>query len=409
MCLSTTKSIIGQSNKMAVFPLLNGTYQLEIYNSIREAEHRWSVIAPANNDFLQIPYFHFLEQHPPRGLSFRYLVFTQSDTVIGIALCQLVQLRVGDALTDNDIPGYQQKVNEWILKLANMNAIINGNLLLTGDYGSYFDSSVTSTIQYQLIDAGLHQLKSELKKQSHATSLIILKDVANSKQNQVKSSLGKQYNEFVLQPNMVLPLLEEWDTFESYLGDMTSKARTRAKRAFKALGPIEKKEFNLDLLDAFLPQIDKLYKAIADKAGFNVVYLDGHYFRAFKEHFPEKFRVYGYFLNNELLAFYTTFKNHHELEAHYLGIDAQSNRTYQLYLNILFDIIRIGLDSKVEHINFARTALEIKSSVGAQPQELYFYGNYTNPLKNQVFSPVLAYFQPTVDWKPRNPFKKKSS
>ena len=103
MCLSTTKSIIGQSNKMAVFPLLNGTYQLEIYNSIREAEHRWSVIAPANNDFLQIPYFHFLEQHPPRGLSFRYLVFTQSDTVIGIALCQLVQLRVGDALTDNDI------------------------------------------------------------------------------------------------------------------------------------------------------------------------------------------------------------------------------------------------------------------------------------------------------------------
>ncbi len=406
MCPTTTKSIIVQSDKMAVYPLLTGNYHLEIYSSIKDAEQRWSAIAPTDNDFLQIPYFTFLENHPPRGLSFRYLVFSKSNKVIGIALCQLVQLRVGDALTDNAIPGYQQKVNEWILKLANMNAIINGNLLLTGDYGSHFDASISSVDQYQLIDAGLHQLKTVLKKQNHATSLLILKDVANSKQNQVKSSLSKQYNEFVLQPNMVLQLKDEWHSFDDYLAAMTSKARVRARRAFKALGPIEKKEFTLDLMDAFLPQIDRLYKEIADKAGFNVVYLDGQYFRTFKAHFPEKFRVFGYFLNNELLAFYTTFKNHHELEAHFLGIDSQSNRTYQLYLNILFDIIRVAFDSQVKHINFARTALEIKSSVGAQPQELYFYGKHTNPLKNQIFSPVLAYFQPSVDWKPRNPFKK---
>jgi len=394
---------------MTVSPILKGAYQLEIYDSIEEAAQKWSLLAPADNDFLSIPYFHFLEQHPPKGLSSKYLVFCTSEEVIGIAVCQLVQLRIGDALSNIELPAYQKRVNGWILKLANMNAIIAGNLLLTGDYGSEFHPSITPAVRYKLLEAGLEQLNKYLKKQDHASSLLIIKDIPADKQSQIKSSLGKPYNEFSLQPNMVLPIKEDWNTFEDYLGAMTSKSRMRAKRSFKLGKELVKKELSAESMEAFLPQIDKLYRYIADKAGFNVVYLSGHYFKAFKEHFPQKFRVFGYFLDNELVAFFTTFLNHHELEAHYLGFDEGNNRTYQIYLNILFDLVKIGIDSKVEQINFARTALEIKSSVGAVPAELYFYGKHTNAVKNQMFTPILSYFQPKVEWKPRSPFKKQRS
>jgi len=203
---------------------------------------------------------------------------------------------------------------------------------------------------------------------------------------ELQAVLGNSYNEFNLQPNMVLDIPENWETFDDYLQALTSKSRVRAKRAFKKGKDISKKEFTIDLIKAFL--------------------LSGEYFLNFKEHFPDRFRVFGYFIEDELIAFYTTFQNHQELEAHFLGFDTVNNRTYQAYLNILFDIIQVGIATKSKQVNFARTALEIKSSVGAKPVPLYYFGKHTNTMKNQIFSPVLSYFQPKVDWKPRNPFKK---
>jgi len=400
-------SIISLENTMTIYPILNGMYQLEIYDSINEAANKWSTIAPDTDLFLQVPYYQFLESHPPQGLSFKYLVFSKHNKAIGIAPCQLVQMRVGEALTDKKIPAYQQKLNALILKLANMNAIIVGNLLLTGDHSCYFlKEAVAQNQEYLLLKEGLELLKNYLKEKDHAISLIIFKDIEENKKTNFQNALGTAYNKFELQPNMTLAIHPEWTTFDAYLGALHSKARTRLKRAIKSGQALEKKEFTIELVKAFLPQIDSLYKCIANKAGFNVLHLDGAYFLAFKEHFPKEFQIFGYFVGDELIAFYTTFKNKEELEAHYLGFDTENNYKYQAYLNILLDIIRIGIDSKTTKINFARTALEIKSSVGAIPEQLHFFGKHTNPLKNQIFSPILAYFQPKEEWIPRNPFKK---
>lgn len=398
-------SIITRENTMTSYPIAKGLYQLELYNTIEAAAEKWAQIEPLHDTFLQVPYFRFLESYPPKGISFRYCVYSQAGKVIGVSYCQLTELKVGSALTDKDIPAYRQKINALILKMANMNAIISGNLLLTGDHGSYFDAAVSSSTQYELMKEGLEVLKNQLKEQQQTTSLIIFKDIEETDKTIVQKAIGDAYNEFTLQPNMILELRTDWVSFDDYLNAMTSKSRTRAKRAFKLGKEIVKKEFTEDLMKAFLPQIDRLYKCIADKAGFNVVYLDGQYFLNFKQHFPEKFRVFGYFLEEELIGFYTTFHNGEELEAHYLGFDDTNNRKYQAYLNILFDIIRIGIDTNAKYINFARTALEIKSSVGAKATPLYYFSKHTNRVKNQIFSPVLAYFQPKVEWKPRNPFK----
>ena len=391
---------------MNSYSIAKNSYQVELYDTIDKAAEKWAQIEPADDAFLQVPYFRFLEDSPPTGIRFRYLVFTDKEKVVGIAYCQLAELKVGDALSDKEIPAYQQKINALILKMANMNAIIAGNLLLTGDHGSHFSSNLPTSITHQLLQEGVEKLKENLKKEKHSISLQIIKDIADTKKESLQPVLSKaSYNEFNLQPNMVLAIPDHWETFDGYLKALTSKSRVRAKRAFKLGKDIRKKEFTIELMKAFLPQIDALYKSIADNAGFNVVYLSGKYFLNFKEHFPDKFRVFGYFIEDELIAFYTTFENYDELEAHYLGFDRDNNRKYQAYLNILFDIINIGITTGAKQVNFARTALEIKSSVGAKPVPLYYYGRHTNTMKNQIFSPVLAYFQPKVDWKPRNPFK----
>ncbi len=406
MCLKSTMSSIIREDTMTSYTIAKNSYQVEVYDTINKAAEKWAQLEPIDNIFLQTSYFRFLEDSTLAGIRFKYLVFKDKEKVVGIAYFQLVQLKVGDSLTDKKIPAYQQKINSVILKMANMNAIISGNLLLTGDHGTHFSPAVPIPLTHQLLQEGLDILKKDLKQKKHPISLQIIKDIEVPKKKGLQTALGKSYNEFTLQPNMVLDIPEHWENFDDYLQALTSKSRVRAKRAFKKGKDISKKEFTIDLMKAFLPQIDSLYKAIADNAGFNVVYLSGAYFLNFKEHFPDKFRVFGYFIDDELIAFYTTFQNHHELEAHFLGFDTTNNRKYQAYLNILFDIIQVGIASKSKQINFARTALEIKSSVGAKPVPLYYYGKHTNAVKNQIFSPVLSYFQPKIDWKQRNPFKK---
>jgi len=280
-----------------------------------------------------------------------------------------------------------------------------GNILLTGEHGCHFNDEVAIKTQSLLLKEGLETLKNQCKKEGEHISLLLVKDLDAPRKTALHPNLGSDYKEFSIQPKMILNLNKKWNTFEDYLASMTSKYRVRAKRAFKKGISIEKRELNIESIEAFLPRIDELYKCIAEGAGFNVVTLDGEYFLNFKRHFPEKFRLYGYFLAGEMIAFYTTFRNQEELEAHFLGFANETNRTYQVYLNILYDLIKEGIEQKAGYINFARTALEIKSSVGAAPVDLFYLGKHTNSLKNALFTPILAYFNPTVDWIQRNPFK----
>lgn len=387
-------------------PLQKGAYQLGIANAISEVAHLWELAAPSHDEFLQVPYLTFLESRPPGDMHFKYLVFCKNNAPIGVAYCQISELKIREALTDDTLSPFRQKLNDTILKVADMNALFCGNILLTGEHGSHFSTEINSKTQCLLLKEGLETVKNHCKKTGEHLSLLLVKDLDEPRKKALHPDLGKDYKEFSIQPKMILHLRPEWSTFEDYLAAMTSKYRVRAKRAFKKGHGIEKRELTLDSIQAFLPKIDELYKCIAEGAGFNVVTLDGDYFLNFKRHFPQKFRLYGYFLKGEMIAFYTTFRNQEELEAHFLGFANETNRTYQVYLNILYDLIKAGIEQKAGYINFARTALEIKSSVGAEPVDLFYLGKHTNPLKNALFTPILAYFNPTVDWVQRRPFRK---
>lgn len=406
MCSKISTCIIKHNSYKATrFPILNGTYQLGIANTIAEIANEWQLVQPANECFLQIPYLQFLESRPPGDMHFRYLLFYKKDKPIGLAYCQISELKIGEALTDPTLSSFRQKINNTILQVANMNAIFCGNILLTGAPGSHFLEDIDKVTQSLLLKEGLECLQNKCKNEGEHISLLLVKDIATEQKDRMQADIGTDYKEFSIQPKMILNIRKEWNTFEDYLGAMSSKYRVRAKRAFKKGIDFEKRELNLESIKAFLPRIDELYKSIAEGAGFNVVTLDGEYFLNFKEHFPEQFKVHGYFLNEELVAFYTTFRNHEEFEAHFLGFDNSLNRTHQIYLNILYDLVRHGIADKAGYINFARTALEIKSSVGAVAVDLFYLGKHTNSFKNTLFTPILAYFNPKVEWTPRSPFK----
>ena len=121
------------------------------------------------------------------------------------------------------------------------------------------------------------------------------------------------------------------------------------------------KSWDEELLEFYQKQAYQLYNQIAGRADFNMMNLPEGYFLALKQAMPEQFRVFGYFLQGEFVGFCTTLTNGPELEAHFMGFRPELNMKYQLYLNMLYKMIRVGLEEeKVEKVIFSRTALEIK-------------------------------------------------
>lgn len=388
------------------------SYRFAFFRSIAEAGNDWDAAAPAKNIFLQRRYLQTVEDNPPLGMRFGYLVFYAEDAPVGVALCQIKYFKGDDNIADLEVSrkdpcffgGLAQWFKKWVAGKAAADILICGNMLLTGEHGYYFDyQRIEQTTAAKKLETALDYVVTLMGKEGVKMPVILVKDIAPDHKTQGEILDNKGFTEFEIQPNMVLNL--PFKSMEEYLAAMSTKYRTRAKRALKKKDGIVCRELNLAEIQAELPTIYRLYKDIANNAGFNMVDLNEQYLAALKREMPDHFRMFAYYREGKLAAFYTTIQNHDELEAHFLGYDKTLNHAYQLYLNILYDIIQIGISAGSHSIVFARTALEIKSSIGAVAHDLYCYLRHQNSVANKFAPFILDYLKPIEEWQPRHPFK----
>ena len=132
--------------------------------------------------------------------------------------------------------------------------------------------------------------------------------------------------------------------------------------------------------------------------------LTSSYFAEMKQALGDKFSFVGYFQNEKLIGFKTTFILEHETEAHFIGLDYSVNKELDLYQNILYDYVKEAIENSSKKLLLGRTASEIKSTVGAEALELTCYIRHRNPLSNRIIKPFVDYLKPSA-WIPRNPFK----
>ena len=151
--------------------------------------------------------------------------------------------------------------------------------------------------------------------------------------------------------------------------------------------------------------IYELYFHVAQNAPFNTFFLPKNHFRVFKEQLKDHFLFYGYFLDEQLIGFNTLIKNGEVMDTYFLGYDDTIQREKMLYLNMLYDIIAYSINNGYKEIVFGRTALEIKSAVGAKPQEAFGFMEHSNTLINKNLERVFSYLEPKTKWQQRNPFK----
>ncbi|MDO6759664.1 GNAT family N-acetyltransferase [Tamlana sp. 2_MG-2023] len=380
----------------------------KIYDSSEALPESWDALA-SHDIFLQKKYLFALKQGAPDNIQLYYVGVFLEDILIGVAVVQHVKLYLEDMFRKSEVSCVKEVFQKMISKVLKGNVLVVGNLTHTGQHGMFFNEKMISYASYSdLVMEALNALKTRIKVNHKKTvRLMIFKDFFTDDvlYNQASVFQKHKLHQVSVQPNMIFKVPSEWQTITNYTSELTKKYRDRYKRAKKKLGKITCVELDLSAVESHNKTLHKLYLNVSNNAKFNSFRLPENHFLSLKQHLQDHFKIFGYFLDEELVGFYTLILNGKQLETYFLGYDSEHQYPNQLYLNMLYDMLEFGIENRFTQIVYARTAMTIKSSVGAIGLPMQMYMKHTNPSLNSLLKPVFKLMNPKQEWEERHPFK----
>ncbi len=377
------------------------TLHYKIYNSVAALPQQWDTLAQPNI-FLSTAYLSVLEQSAPENLTPHFIGLFKGDALCGIALAQYINLNGVNTL------GQREKgfcLREYFFKKFSSQVLVLGNNMLTGQNAYLLSDRNDEVAALRAFENALLELKKQYRKKGTHINLITIKDFNEAELPNFEAAGYSGYYKFCTQPNMIFSKREHWDKMEDYLADLSTKYRTQYNRARKKAAGIEKRQLCCDEILQQSATIQQLYLTVAGNASFNTFHLPEHHFYTFKKLLGDNFRFYGYFLDGKLVGFNTLIKNGADMDTYFLGYDATIQKDKMLYLNMLYDMAAYSINKQFSHVIYGRSAMEIKSSVGAQAEPVYGLIKHTSPIINRSMECLFQYFEPKVSWNERSPFK----
>lgn len=348
----------------------------------------------AENKVLSPDFMQAMDHGLPDTLRPRYLVLQDAQGTVACLAFQVTEFSALEDIRETAVwSGLWGRFKRLAARLGNFRLLVLGNMFMVGENGICARDAKAAT----MVQAQLKSLMQIIARRENASVLI-------SKDYSAPQSGMKGFHALEFQPAMSLEIRPGWVSFEDYLEEMSSKYRIRARRALKKAEGIRYVPLSLEEIIGVADELAALYRGIVRASGFGIVEAGPEYFIAMKRWLGDRFQLTACFAGETLCGFYSTLRNGLHLEANFVGFLPEFNRNAQLYLNMLYRIIREGIDLKMKRIAFARTALEIKSSVGARPEPAIVYMAHVNSLLNLLLPAAVQFLEPREDWVERHVF-----
>lgn len=379
-----------------------------VYDSISSMPlAEWDGCNADNDIFLSSAYLAALEQAPPANMTFKYVIFRQKGMPAAIGYFQVIELthRLHRPAVESPGTANNTVMDDLHHKLVRIGdhishrILVCGNALLSGEHGYAFRGIDEKTALQAVAQAAF-----EIKKTAeHHISAILIKDFCDSGGRPADMLPRMGYHPFDAGPNMVVPIRENWTSFDEYLKQMKSKYRKRATSAMKKGAPVTRRPLEAEEIAEHRTDLYALYGEVADKSKFRLYFLSPDYFFELKKRLGDKFVCEAYFEGEKIIGFTTRIINGGVLEGYVHGLSREMNKTYELYQNFLLADIREAISLRSSRINTGRTSIDMKSSVGAVPEEMKCYLRFTGKLSNQLVRPLFHFLKPSNEYC-RRPF-----
>lgn len=281
-----------------------------------------------------------------------------------------------------------RKIIQFFVQNRRISILVNGCPNLTGDF-----RFVSRPDDLDEADATV----AALRKLQHVVDFdaVIIKDIRPP----LKKVPG-EFRKFQVDPNMVVK--NEWATMPAYVAAMRTKYRQRYQSTMKKSAALTMQKLNLAQIAEYKTEINRLFANVLRMDKFNLEQVSEDYFLRLAG-MPD-FSLFGYFLNDRLVGFRSSIDAADRLIAHYVGFKTHVNTEHKLYQRMLYDYVAEGIEKKVPAIHLGRTALEIKSTVGAEREDYYLLfhsGNWFYRTIGNYYVGKLA----ATEYEARSPFR----
>ena len=195
-------------------------------------------------------------------------------------------------------------------------------------------------------------------------------------------------------PEMLLHLNPEWSTIEDYMQQLNTKSRTKIKRVLRVSSAFVVSKWSAQKLAGQADNLIDLYSKVFDRSGFRLGKLHAQELLESKRFWGDDFIVLGYELEGELVGFQCAYRTQHEIEAFFVGFRPELVKSHAIYQRMLIEFTRIGIESGCTRVNMGRTALDVKSSIGALPRRLQCDVRFRNPIFHRIAERFTRGFDP---------------
>ncbi|SOS76025.1 GNAT family N-acetyltransferase [Tenacibaculum piscium] len=374
----------------------------------------WTELNCTDNTYFHPKYLEALQQNNSK-IQFSYLIlFDDKNSPVAFVTLQIIDFHL------DSIKNEMQSTLDWLQctgeKLGFLPSkkvfkiLVCGNVFVSGQHGIFIKKNLRETQSESQIIAAVSKAILEFSSVHPQKNIdaFLIKDFEN-KTLLTTERIDKQgYKPFNVAPNMVFHVAENWHSLDDYLADLKTKFRVKARKALKRSAVLKTEDITTERVTELFSEMTFLYQNVANKASFNFSDFNLQTYQMLKDNLGDAYFLKAYWLEDKLVGFLSGINNNGSLDAHFVGIDYDYNKEYAIYQRMLYDYISLGIKEQVTRINFGRTASEIKSSVGAVPQDLTIYLRHKKTITNCILKLFLKKNQPT-EFTQRFPFKNKES
>ena len=382
--------------------------QVSVFNKISEIPSVvWDELNCSQNLYFSSNYLNALEKNNSH-LSYFYLILkNKNEKAIAFANVQIIEFKL-DTL-ERDSSNLFKKITSIGRKLSifpkekPLKIIICGNSFVSGEHGIFIKKGENKRLILRKISKGILHY-TEYSNQENPVDIFMMKDFIVDSLSVTKELLSLGYYAFNIEPNMTLKISPKWQNFDNYLAALKTKFRVKAKKAIKLSNNLVTKDITVLNFEEHLLKMTELYKKVVTKAAFNLGEFKLQTYKSLKTKLGDSYILKSYWIEDKMVGFMSGMINKKNLDAHFVCLDYEFNKQYAIYQRMLYYYIKIAIDNKIELLNFGRTASEIKSSVGAIPQDLTVYIRHKKSIRNKILKLFLLKIQPT-EFNQKFPFK----
>jgi 8-amino-7-oxononanoate synthase len=378
----------------------NNSIITKSFSSISEIDHlEWDSIVDKNNILNSYGYQKAMEQSNVNNFRYNYLMFYKNNELIAHVSTGILAYDL-DMMAGNFFKKISKVVRLIYPKFFKITMIECGHPTALG--------SSIEVKENKFINEILSLLDDELKKLAvkEKTGFIAIRDYYANQRTETDFLLKKGYRIIQNLPNTFIKI--DYNNFEEYLKDLTSKRRSEIKKhiaSFKAKNCVIEKITDFSNISK---EIESLWiETYKHSKEYQREILNSAYFKYMSENLKEKSFVLLCKYNNRPIGFTMLLDSGESLISTYCGLNYEHNKDSASYFILFYRSIEEAIKMKVKHLELGITNYNPKIELGAIPEPTFIYIKSLNSFFNIIFAPLIKMINPSPNFNKRNIFSKR--